>query len=145
MHDIDLLFTDWLHVMTPDGKLTAFTLDNHPFAVVDGNGVHNIDPQGKVMRTITDAHEDTEVFPLVNNFNQLTGISTPHVVEKFLMSRTAQATFEKQMMALLTANPVITASALDFEAIPADAQPAYRQMVSDALREDASTASAALR
>ena len=48
IHDIDLLFTDWLHVITPDGKLTAYTLDNHAYAVVDATGVHNIDPGGKV-------------------------------------------------------------------------------------------------
>ncbi len=44
IHDIDLLFTDWLHVVTPDGKLTAYTLDNHAYAVVDASGVHSIDP-----------------------------------------------------------------------------------------------------
>ena len=37
VHDIDLLFTDWLHVVSPDGKLTAYTLDNHPFAPVDAS------------------------------------------------------------------------------------------------------------
>ena len=47
VHDIDLLFTDWLHVVTPDGKLTAYTLDNHAFALVDAAGVHNIDPDGQ--------------------------------------------------------------------------------------------------
>ena len=52
VHDIDLLFTDWLHVVSPDGKLTAYTLDNHPFAPVDANGVHNIDPDHKVENTI---------------------------------------------------------------------------------------------
>ena len=129
VHDIDLLFTDWLHVITPDGKLTAFTLDNHPFAVVDQNGVHNIDPQRKVMRAITDAHEETEVFPLVNNFNQMTGDFSSDVVEKFLLSRTAQAMFEKQVLALLAANPRYHGISLDFEAIPSDAQPAYRRLV----------------
>ena len=129
VHDIDLLFTDWLHVITPDGKLTAFTLDNRPFAVVDRKGVHAIDPQGKVTRAITETHADTEIFPLVNNFNQLTGDFSSDVVEKFLMSRKAQATFEQQVMALLAANPRYHGLSLDFEAIPSDAQPAYRQLV----------------
>src|SRR5665213_669408 len=56
IHNIDLLFTDWLHVITPDGKLTAFTMDNRPYAVVDAGNVHNIDQEGKVLRAITDAH-----------------------------------------------------------------------------------------
>ncbi|MEO6966137.1 MAG: glycosyltransferase, partial [Acidobacteriaceae bacterium] len=131
VHDIDLLFTDWLHVVTPDGRLTAYTLANQPFAVVDPDGVHNIDPQGKVMRAILDAHADAEVFPLVNNFNQATGDFSSSVVEKFLMSRTAQARFEKQILALLAANPHYHGISLDFEAIPSAAQPAYRRMVAD--------------
>ena len=131
IHDIDLLFTDWLHVITPDGRLTAFTFDNHPYAVVDANGVHNIDQEGKVMRAVTDAHEDTEVFPLVNNFDQTVNDFRSDIVEKFLLNRAAQATFEKQILALLAANPRYHGISLDFEAIPSDAQPAYRKMVSD--------------
>ncbi len=131
MHDIDLLFTDWLHVITPDGKLTAFTFDNHPYAVVDGKGVHNIDQENKVARAIADAHEDTEVFPLVNNFNQITDGFRSDTVQKFLLNPAARATFEQQVMALLAANPRYHGISLDFEAIPSVAQPAYRTMVAD--------------
>jgi cellulose synthase/poly-beta-1,6-N-acetylglucosamine synthase-like glycosyltransferase/peptidoglycan/xylan/chitin deacetylase (PgdA/CDA1 family)/spore germination protein YaaH len=131
VHDIDLLFTDWLHVITPDGKLTAYTLENHPFAVVDAAGVHNIDPDGNVARAITDAHEDTEIFPMVSNSDQLKGDFQSGVVEKFLLSHAAQVRFEKQVLALLTANPRYHGIALDFEAIPSDAQPGYRKMVAD--------------
>src|SRR5882757_8775212 len=28
---IDLLFPEWLHVVSPDGALTGFTLDNRPY------------------------------------------------------------------------------------------------------------------
>jgi cellulose synthase/poly-beta-1,6-N-acetylglucosamine synthase-like glycosyltransferase/peptidoglycan/xylan/chitin deacetylase (PgdA/CDA1 family)/spore germination protein YaaH len=131
VHDIDLLFTDWLHVVTPDGKLTAYTLDNHAYAVVDGAGVHNIDPGGKVAGVVADAHEDMEIFPMVSNFDQLKGDFQSGVVEKFLLNRTAQARFEKQVLALLAANPHYHGIALDLEAIPSDAQPAYRKMVAD--------------
>lgn len=131
IHDIDLLFTDWLHVITPDGKMTAFTLDNHPYAVVDANGVHNVDQEGKVMRAITDAHEDMEIFPLVNNFDQVANDFRSDVVEKFLLNPAARATFEKEVFVFLAANPRYHGLSLDFEAIPSDAQPAYRQLVSD--------------
>ncbi len=131
VHDIDLLFTDWLHVVTPDGKLTAYTLDNHAFAPVDAAGVHSIDPDGKVARTIADAHEDTEVFPMVSNFDQLKGDFQSSIVEKFLTNRASQARFENQVMALLAANPRYHGIALDLEAIPSDAQPGYRKMVAD--------------
>ena len=131
VHDIDLLFTDWLHVVSPDGKLTAYTLDNHPFAPVDASGVHNIDPDHKVENTIAAAHEDTEVFPMVSNFDQLKGDFQSAIVEKFLMNRASQARFEKQVMELLAANPRYHGIALDLEAIPEDAQPAYKKMVAD--------------
>ncbi|MEO6828741.1 MAG: glycosyl hydrolase family 18 protein, partial [Acidobacteriaceae bacterium] len=129
IHDIDLLFTDWLHVITPDGKLIAFTSENHPYAVVDAAGVHNIDQDGKVLRAITDAHEETEIFPLVNNFNQITGNFQPDVVGKFLTDPAARATFQQQTMRLLAANPKYHGISLDFEAIPSAAQPAYRKLV----------------
>ncbi len=45
IHQIDLLFTDWLHVITPDGVLTSYTLSNRPFSVVDGNVVHGVDQE----------------------------------------------------------------------------------------------------
>ncbi len=131
IHDIDLLFTDWLHVVTPDGKLTAFTLDNRPYNVVDANGVHNIDQEGKVQHAIASAHEDMEIFPLVNNFDQLSGDFRSDVVEKFLLSPVARATFEKDVLALFAANPKYHGLSLDFEAIPSDAQPAYRKLVAD--------------
>lgn len=131
VHDIDLLFTDWLHVITPDGKLTAFTLDNHPYQVVDAAGVHNIDQEGKVAKTIAAAHEDTEVFPLVNNFNQITDDFRSDTVKQFLLSPAARATFEQQIAALLAANPRYHGISLDFEAIPSVAQPAYRSLVAE--------------
>ncbi|MGA8287292.1 MAG: polysaccharide deacetylase family protein, partial [Acidobacteriaceae bacterium] len=131
VHDIDLLFTDWLHVVTPDGRLTAYTLDNHAFAAVGSSGVHNIDPDHKVEQAIANAHEDTEVFPMVNNFDQLKGDFQSAIVEKFLMNRAAQARFEKQVMELLAANPRYHGIALDLEAIPEDAQPGYRKLVAD--------------
>src|SRR5665213_441087 len=96
IHEIDLLFTDWLHVITPDGKLTAFTAENHPYAVVDAGGVHSIDQEGKVLRAITTAHVDTEIFPLVNNFDQQTGDFRSDVVKKFLLNPAARATFVQQ-------------------------------------------------
>ena len=46
---IDLLFPEWLHVVTPDGSITAYTADNRPFAVVDQAGVHGVDHENKVV------------------------------------------------------------------------------------------------
>ena len=67
IRQIDLLFPEWLHVVTPDGSLTSYTSDNRPFAVIDNAGVHGVDIADKVARTIAVNHVDTEIFPLVNN------------------------------------------------------------------------------
>src|SRR5271155_5864434 len=64
---IDLLFPEWLHIVTPDGGLTSYTFDRRPFPVVDRGGVHGVDHERKVAHTIAAAAEDTEIFPLVNN------------------------------------------------------------------------------
>jgi len=130
IHQIDLLFPDWIHVISPDGTPTAFTLDNRPYAVVDHDGVHNVDQEGKVMRAITDAREDTDVLPLVNNFNPLTGDFSSKVAEAFLNNPDARARFVDQMMVFLGANPRYRGLSMDIEAIPTDAQPGYRQLIS---------------
>ena len=131
IRQIDLLFPDWMHVITPDGRLTAFTVDYHPYGVVDKNGAHDVDQQGKVMRAIADAHVDTEVFPMINNANPLAGTFDSNVMEKFLRSSTARARFENQAMTFLAAYPRYHGLSLDFEAIPSDVQPEYRRLVAD--------------
>ena len=61
---IDLLFPEWLHVITPDGGLIAFSAeDNRPFPVVDKSGVRHVDQENKVARAIADNHVDTENIP----------------------------------------------------------------------------------
>jgi len=40
---IDLLFPEWLHVLTPDGHLQATTTENKPFDVFGGNGFRPVD------------------------------------------------------------------------------------------------------
>src|SRR5665213_1082748 len=76
---IDLLFPEWLHVVTPDGNLTSFTTDNRDFKVVDSDGVHPVDQESKVARTIAANHVDMEVFPLVNNYDPVKNIFLPSI------------------------------------------------------------------
>ena len=131
IHQIDLLFPDWIHIISADGTPTAFTMDNRPYAVVDDNGVHNVDQEGKVMRTITEAKEDTDILPMVNNFNPLTGEFSSKVAEQFLINSRARSSFVVLMMAFLSANPRYRGLSMDIEAIPTDAQPGYRQLIAD--------------
>ncbi|HUZ05090.1 MAG TPA: hypothetical protein VMU62_07015, partial [Acidobacteriaceae bacterium] len=129
IHQIDLLFTDWIHIITPDGKPMAFTPDNHPYAVVDDKGVHNVDQEGKVMHVLTKGKEDTDIFPMVSNFNPLTGVFSSQVVEQFLKNPKARTYFIGQMLTFLAANPRYRGLSMDLEAIPTDAQPGYKQLI----------------
>ena len=125
---IDLLFPEWLHVVTPDGHLTAYSVDNRPFPVIDGSAVRGVDRDGKVERTIADAHEDTEIFPLVNNYDPVAGLFIPGVGD-FLNNQTSTANFVRQIDRFLAANNHYRGLSLDFEEIPTAAQPAYRNLI----------------
>ncbi len=125
---IDLLFPEWLHVVTPDGSLTAYTIDNRPYPVVDASGVHRVDREGKVARVIDAAHEDVDVFPLVNNYDPTKGAFLPQIGD-FLSNETARASFLKQLDTFLAANPAYRGLSLDFEEIPDNAQPGFNALV----------------
>ena len=134
IHQIDLLFPEWLHVIAPDGHLTSYSIDNRPFDVVDRAGVHGVDRENKVERTIADAREDTEVFPLVNNFDPVAGVFLPSV-GGFLSSDSARTNFIQQVDAFLSANSHYRGLSLDFEEVPAAAQAGYRALIA-ALYQD---------
>ena len=131
---IDLLFPEWLHVISPNGSLTAYTSDNTPFAVIDNTGVHGVDRQNKIVHTIAAAKEDTEIFPLVNNFSPTEGVFEPSV-EQFMLDASARANFVHQVDQFLAANTLYRGITLDFQALPPDAQVAYSQLV-QALYDD---------
>jgi peptidoglycan-N-acetylglucosamine deacetylase len=128
VHQIDLLFPEWLHVISPNGSLTAYNSDNVPFAVVDSAGVHGVDRQNKILRTITDAHEDTEIIPMVNNYSP-----TDHVFEdnvgQFMGDANARTRFVHQIDQFLATNTRYAGLMLGFQAIPPDALPAYGQLI----------------
>ena len=73
VHQIDILFPEWLHVTAPAGLLMATNSDNNrEYPVVDRSAVHDPDELNKIKRVIQAAKEDTEVFPHLNNFNPRT-------------------------------------------------------------------------
>ena len=123
---IDLLFPEWLHVIAPDGTLTAYTIDNSPFSVVDKSGVHNVDQENKVARAI--GADDAEIFPLVNNYDPLHN-NFSNTLGPFLSSDTARANFIRQADRFLAANPTYRGLAIDFEQIPDNVQPAFQTLI----------------
>ncbi len=127
---IDLLFPEWLHVVTPDGNLTSYTIDNRPYPVVDASGVHEVDREQKVRRVIAESRQDTELFPLVNNYDPLTGSFLPGVGE-FLRNDAARANFVQQIDRVLAANPDYRGLSIDFEEIPDDAQDRFNALIAE--------------
>jgi cellulose synthase/poly-beta-1,6-N-acetylglucosamine synthase-like glycosyltransferase/peptidoglycan/xylan/chitin deacetylase (PgdA/CDA1 family)/spore germination protein YaaH len=125
---IDLLFPEWGHVIAPDGKLTAFTPDNRPYAIVDRTGVHQVDRESKVARTVAANHVNLDIFPLVNNYDPRKGLWLPQVGD-FLSNEQSRATFIGQTDTFLAANPTYRGISLDFEEIPTSAQPGFRALI----------------
>ena len=125
---IDLLFPEWLHVVTPDGNITGYSVDNRPFQVVDKSGVHGVDRENKVARAISDAHEDTEVFPLVNNFDPVDGDYNLGIAD-FLKNPDARANFIHQADVFLAKNPGYHGLTLNFRSVAADAEPGYQALL----------------
>ena len=137
IHQIDLLFPEWIHIVTPDGTLTSYSLDNRPFAVVDKDGVHGVDHENRVARTVASAADDAtppEIFPLVNNYDPVKNMCLPSIGD-FLTNPAARAHFIQQMDQFLAANPNYRGISLDFEEIPSEAQQGYMALLT-ALYQD---------
>ncbi|WP_353067320.1 glycosyltransferase [Tunturibacter psychrotolerans] len=131
---VDLLFPEWLHVVGTTGEVVSYTQDNRPYDVVDKAGVHQVDREGKVARTVTANHVNLDIFPLVNNYDPRRQIWAPEVAG-FLSSDAARAAFVEQIHNFLAGNPTYRGLSLDFEEIPTSAQPGFRSLIA-ALYDD---------
>ena len=125
---IDLLFPEWLHVTTSDGALTAINSANVSFRVIDQSGVHPVDREYKVAKTIAAAKEDTEIFPLVNNYSATDGTFEDSIGQMFL-NPDARANFQHQVDQFLAANPSYRGLTFDFQSIPTASQAGYKALV----------------
>jgi len=125
---IDILFPEWLHVVSPEGNLMAYTINNSPYRVVDKGDVKSVDRDNEVGTTIANSHVNLDLFPLVNNYDPIKNIFTPEV-GKFLMNDAARANFIHQIDVFLAANPNYLGLSLDLEEIPDEAQPSFRTLV----------------
>jgi peptidoglycan-N-acetylglucosamine deacetylase len=116
---IDILYPDWLHVLTADGKLQG--IDDQTgkfFDVVQGTMVRPVDD--RVMPFLNAEDPSMEVFPMVNNFD---GADWVNIVE-FLNDADARASFCKQAAQFLSSGRY-HGLMIDFEAFPASGQPGY--------------------
>src|SRR5215467_3087247 len=67
---IDILFPEWLHVLTPDGNLQSPNEYNDLFRVIENGRVRSVDD--KVMPFLKSEKAEVDVFPLINNYNPAT-------------------------------------------------------------------------
>ena len=133
IHQIDMLFPVWLNINDASGNLLgAVSLaPAHTYRVVDDKGVvHGVDPDNKVQQTITNAHEDTEIFPVIRNYNILTGVWDP-VIGTVLNDPNARANMRRQLDKFLAANPNYHGLSLDFEDIPDNAQAGFQALMAE--------------
>jgi peptidoglycan-N-acetylglucosamine deacetylase len=133
IHQIDMLFPEWLYVDTPDGQLKgAFTAEAplRVFDIIDAHGIHSVDPQNKVHDLIAAAHEDTEIYPQLKNYNVLTQ-EWDHSVAGMLKNPAARSNLEHQLATFLAANPSYRGISLDLEDLPDDAQPGYNSLIAE--------------
>jgi cellulose synthase/poly-beta-1,6-N-acetylglucosamine synthase-like glycosyltransferase/peptidoglycan/xylan/chitin deacetylase (PgdA/CDA1 family)/spore germination protein YaaH len=123
---IDLLFPDWLHVITPDGRLQGTDLEtNKFFDVTPGPAAHPIDD--RVMPFLKSEDTGMEVFPMVNNFDGTDWVSS---IGTFLNSPGARARFREQISAFL-ASDKYSGLMVDFETFPKNAQPGYLALLQE--------------
>src|SRR5580704_4807095 len=125
---IDLLFPEWLHVITPDGKVQAYAPDNTPYALIDHGVVHQVDREAKVARTVAASHVNLDIFPLVNNYDPRKG-DWVSGIGSFLSDEAKRTSFIQQIHTFLAANPSYRGLTIDFQDIPTEAQPGFRALI----------------
>ena len=123
---IDLLYPDWLHVLTPDGRLQGVDdQTNKFFDVVQNNHVRSVDD--RVMPFLKAEDPGMEVFPMVNNFD---GASWIGDITGFLNNRDARALFRQQVQLYLGSDR-FRGLMVDFEAFPRSGQPGYIALLNE--------------
>ena len=117
---VDMLYPDWLHVLTADGRLQSIDdQTNKYFNVVQGNTVLPVDD--RVMPFLRTEAPAVEVFPMVNNFDGKDWVGD---IVGFLNSPEARANFRQQTSQFLSSGR-FRGLMVDFEAFPASGQPGY--------------------
>ena len=126
---IDLLFPEWLHVLTPDGHLQSTSPEtNTLFDVIQGQTVRPVDE--KVMPFLKTEDTGMEVFPLVNNFDGTDWVN----IAEFLNDPAARSRF-RQQVDLFLATDRYRGLMIDFETFPKSGQPGYLALLGELLSD----------
>jgi cellulose synthase/poly-beta-1,6-N-acetylglucosamine synthase-like glycosyltransferase/peptidoglycan/xylan/chitin deacetylase (PgdA/CDA1 family) len=124
---IDLLFPEWLHVLSADGHLQGVDAKNKLFPVLANGSVRPVDD--KVMPFLKSENAELEVFPLVNNFDPIRDVWMAEVGGMFTRPG-RRAVFRGEVASLLSSDRY-RGLTLDFEGFPFSAQPGYRALVAE--------------
>jgi cellulose synthase/poly-beta-1,6-N-acetylglucosamine synthase-like glycosyltransferase/peptidoglycan/xylan/chitin deacetylase (PgdA/CDA1 family)/spore germination protein YaaH len=131
VHQIDLLFPEWLHIDAPNTTLMAINGDSHrEYPVIDGATVHDPDDMDRIKHVIQSAKEDTEIFPHLNNFDANTQ-SWDSRYGEVLADTNKRAELRQQIVRFFTAFPVYRGLSLDLESLPDNATPAYMSFIKE--------------
>ncbi len=125
---IDLLFPEWLHVLTPDGHLQALTQENKLYDVIDHGAVRSADTTN-VMPFLASEKAETEVVPMVNNYDPIHNRWMAGISE--MLNDPAGRAHFRQQIAQFLASDRFRGLTLDFESFPTSAQPGFRALVSE--------------
>jgi peptidoglycan-N-acetylglucosamine deacetylase len=123
---IDLLYPDWLHVLSADGRLQGVDdQTNKFFDVVQDNHVRSVDD--RVMPFLKAEDNSMEVFPMVNNFD---GANWVGDITGFLNDPDARALFRRQVGMFLSSDR-FRGVMVDFEAFPSTGQKGYVALLNE--------------
>ncbi len=126
---IDLLFPEWLHVLTADGRLQSVTETNVLFDLMDEQGKPR-PVDDKVMPFLRSEKAQTEVLPLVNNFDPILNQWQPDVTAKFLGDPAARQRFRQELLTFLQTDQYKGVT-LDIEAVPDASRDDYKTLVQE--------------
>jgi cellulose synthase/poly-beta-1,6-N-acetylglucosamine synthase-like glycosyltransferase/peptidoglycan/xylan/chitin deacetylase (PgdA/CDA1 family)/spore germination protein YaaH len=120
---IDLLYPEWLHVLTPDGRLQAVDSETNLFFDVVHNGsVRPVDY--KVMSFLKSENTGTDVFPIVDNFDGASWID----ISAFLDDSDAHSRFRQEVAAFLSSDKY-RGLLIDFEDFPIASYPQFLDLL----------------
>jgi peptidoglycan-N-acetylglucosamine deacetylase len=126
---IDLLFPDWLHTLTPDGHLQGIDEQtNKFFDVAQGSTIRSVDD--KVMPFLKAEDTGMEVFPMVNNFDGTDWVD----ISPFLDDPESRSRFRQQLAVFLSTDKY-RGVMIDFETLARKGQPGYTALLRE-LSED---------
>jgi len=126
VHQIDWLYPEWVHVVSPDGRLQGVTELNTLFDVIQNGKVQPVDT--KVMQLIRFEKAETEVMPLVNNFDPTSDQWVD--ISAMLDDPDVRAHTRQQLLTFLASDNYKGIN-LDFESIPTNSQPGYRAFIAE--------------